>query len=214
VLKYKKSINLDISNKCTLACLRCVRALYEYEDAKIPGKNISLQDYYKIITWFDRIEFCGNVSDPTMHPNLAEFLNIGYELDKECVVHVAASHRPKQWFINAFNSNPDATWHFGIDGLPSSSHHYRRRQDGNELFDIMVTGRDIVKKVVWQYIIFSYNEKEIEEAKQLASQNNIEFKLTKSSRFFNNDNLKPSEGMYIPRKGFEQILKQRYENKT
>ena len=213
-LRLNKSINLDITNKCTLACERCVRSLYDYEDTKVPGGDMSVDDYLKVLKWFDKIEFCGNVSDPTLHPKLPEFLALADQHNKQCIVHVAASHRPVDWFINAFHANRNAIWHFGIDGLPADSCNYRHRQDGTKLFDLMVAGRDIVKKVVWQYIIFSYNEKDIDTATSLARYLGIEIKFTKSSRFFANDPLKPSEGMYIPRKGFEQALRQRYENQT
>lgn len=208
----RKAINLEITNKCTLQCKRCVRQLYEYDDVKVPGRDMTLTEYQKILDHFDYICFSGNVSDPTMHPSLPMFLQLAYSAKKYCRVCVAASHRPLSWFIDAFESNPDAEWTFGIDGLPNTSHIYRQRQDGKKLFDIMRVASNIVSKVNWQYIIFSYNEKDIEEAKTLAQKYKINLYLTKSSRFFDNDDLKPSEGNYYPSSGFEKSIKQYYEN--
>ena len=44
----------------------------------------------------------------------------------------------------------------------------------------------------WQYIVFSYNEDHIEEAKKLAEDNNIKISIMSSSRWSLNDPLKPS----------------------
>jgi len=33
------------------------------------------------------------------------------------------------WYESAFESNPNAEWHFGLDGLPEESHLYRINQD-------------------------------------------------------------------------------------
>ena len=49
-------------------------------------------------------------------------------------------------------------------------------------------------KIIWQYIVFNYNENDIDTAKIMAIDNNIEFKLSLSSRWFNGlEKLKPSE---------------------
>ena len=48
--------------------------------------------------------------------------------------------------------------------------------------------------IVWQYIVFKYNQNDIEIAKNMAKDNNIEFKLSYSSRWEGNlIKLKPDE---------------------
>jgi len=55
--------------------------------------------------------------------------------------------------------------------------------------------------VKWQYLIFSYNENDIEEAKQMAKDNNLILELQKSSRFWKDDPLMPkNKDYYIERK--------------
>ena len=62
--------------------------------------------------------------------------------------------------------------------------------------------------VKWQYLIFSYNENDIEEARQLAKDNNLILELQKSSRFWEGDPLKPkNKEYYIERKGYENKSK-------
>ena len=62
--------------------------------------------------------------------------------------------------------------------------------------------------VKWQYLIFSYNENNIEEARQLAKDNNLILELQKSSRFWEGDPLMPkNKEYYIERKGYENKSK-------
>ena len=110
-----------------------------------------------------------------------------------CEIHNAASAKSKEYYIKCFKANPDAEWIFGIDGLPEESHMYRVNQDGEKLFNIMVESKKYLKnKPIWQYIVFSYNETHIEQAKKLAKEVDVPFMLIQSSRWEGDDDpLKP-----------------------
>jgi len=176
----RRSINLDITTKCTLACSECRRTSYINRGWKINGGHMSFSDFKKVYKYFDHFSFCGGVSDPIFHPQFAEFLE--YTKDKDVDVHTAASHRSEDWYKKAFISNPNATWIFGIDGLPEESHKYRVNQDGVKLFGIMKMAVDMDIKTVWQYLIFDYNKDHIEEAR-IMSGNKIIFS-TQIPRYF------------------------------
>jgi MoaA/NifB/PqqE/SkfB family radical SAM enzyme len=145
------------------------------------------------LKFFDSFIFCGQISDPILHPKLKEFLSKVHIAEKLCTVHVSASHKPEKYYIECFKANPNAKWFFGIDGLPKDSHKYRVRQNGEKLFNIMLESRKyLTLPPVWQYIIFSYNENDIEEAKALCQKHDIKLVLIKSNRWIDNDPLKPS----------------------
>ena len=111
-------------------------------------------------------------------------------------IQTASSHKPESFFMKAFETYDKADWQFGLDGLPSESHKYRKNQDGEKLFKIMCEGAKILRrKPIWQYIVFNYNEDHIEEAKQMAKDNNLQFVLMKSSRWLKGftDHLMPSK---------------------
>lgn len=184
----RKSINLDITHRCTLECPKCLRR-------SVPTKNLgdlSLDSFKKIISHFDQIEFCGQISDPIFHPQFIEFLEL--TKDKRVFVHTAASHKPMDWYRDAFLANKNATWEFGIDGLPQDSHKYRINQNGEYLFNVMKTGVELGNDIRWQYIIFKYNENDIPEAIDLAQRHKIPIHINKSSRWSGpNDPYKPSE---------------------
>ena len=184
----RKSINLDITHRCTLECPKCLRR-------SVPTNNLSdlsLDSFKKIISHFDQIEFCGQISDPIFHPQFIEFLEL--TKDKRVFVHTAASHKPMDWYRDAFLANKNATWEFGIDGLPQDSPKYRINQNGEYLFNVMKTGVELGNDIRWQYIIFKYNENDITQAIDLAQRHKIPIHINKSSRWSGpDDQYKPSE---------------------
>ena len=57
-------INLDITHRCTLQCKRCNRAIFARHNVKVPGQDLSVKDYKKILSFFKEVYFCGQISDP------------------------------------------------------------------------------------------------------------------------------------------------------
>tara|TARA_X000001036_G_scaffold225601_1_gene211101 strand:+ start:142 stop:765 length:624 start_codon:yes stop_codon:yes gene_type:complete len=194
-------INLDITHRCTLQCKRCNRAIFARHNVKVPGQDLSVKDYKKILSFFKEVYFCGQISDPIFHPKFIEFLELGKE--HNIIVHTAASHKPESWYKKAFEANKNALWTFGIDGLPKDSHKYRVNQDGEKLFKMACMASKMGLWVKWQYIVFKYNENDIETARQMAKKHNMIFEVQKSSRFFEEDDLKPTKQQhYIKRKNY------------
>ena len=199
-------INLDITHRCTLQCQRCNRAIFAARGQKVPGEDMTMENFKKVIDYFEEVYFCGQISDPIFHPQFIEFLKL--LKGRKTVIHTAASHKKEEWYRKAFEANTDAYWTFGIDGLPKDSHKYRINQDGEHLFKMACMATKIVDKVKWQYIVFNYNENNIEEARQMAKDNNLIFEVQKSSRFWEGDHLMPkNKKYYIKRKSYENPTK-------
>tara|TARA_B100001113_G_scaffold148754_1_gene122051 strand:+ start:1074 stop:1715 length:642 start_codon:yes stop_codon:yes gene_type:complete len=189
-------LNIDISFRCPLECPRCARQ-FDFRDKgkSVYGHDISLDDIKKLARHFKFFDFCGQLSDPVHHPKFIEILKHLYDNKVGAVVHNASSAKSKSWYIKAFKANPDAKWVFGIDGLPEESCKYRINQDGVKLFNIMLESKNhLLKLPYWQYIIFSYNEHHLEQAKKMAQDNNINFMVVQSSRWKDKDDpLRPSK---------------------
>lgn len=189
---------IDASNKCSLQCPKCGRQAFVSQKKRIPGRKLTVDQFKKLIDYFNEgIEFTGQYSDATMNPHLPEFLTLLNDRDIPSRVCTAASYRSKDWYIDCFRRSPKTEWVFGVDGLPEESHQYRVGQNGEKLFDIMCTAASMGIRVVWQYIVFRYNELSIQEAMLLAEENNIIFELNLSSRWDHNDPLKPVSKKYV-----------------
>jgi len=197
----RRNVNLDITHRCPLACERCQRfTSFTSQGLKVPGKDISLENFQKVLDHFHHINFCGQVSDPVHHPKFIEILSKIHNAPEHrtCSVHHASAAKPVKWYPKAFDANPNAYWWFGIDGLPKDSHKYRTNQDGEKLFQVLKTARKhLNRKPIWQYIIFAYNEDTIDEAHQMAIDIDVDFMIVNSSRWHGpNDPFKPKNPNY------------------
>lgn len=181
-----RNINMDITNRCTLACQTCERNLHIFKKGKVEGEILSVSDFEKYIPWFDHFDFCGQVSDPSMHPEFDKILELVVKNDKSADVHNTASQRPEKWYRRMFDISAGTriAWYFGIDGLPKDSHKYRTRQDGQKLFDMMSIAAEYDPKIIiyWKYIIFKYNQNDIEVCKQMAKDLGVIFNTVNSRR--------------------------------
>ena len=181
----KRQINLDITNKCGLACPACDRQSLIRNKQKISGGDITLESMSKIVDYFDHIIFCGQVSDPTHHNQFKEILKMCLKGNKRVTVNVASTFRDKTFFTSCFllSKGKNIEWIFGIDGLPKDSHKYRINQDGEKLYEIMQRGSRLGVQCTWQCIVFNYNENDIGECMSMAKDINVKFRTIVSSRW-------------------------------
>lgn len=180
----EKNLNIDIGIHCTLQCSECQRTIFKKQKRSIPGRDMTIEQFDKISNFFKgrRINFCGTFSDPIFNKDFIEMLKLCKDKNIKPFVSTAASHKPEEWYIKAFEANKHAVWIFGIDGLPHESHLYRVNQDGEKLFNIMLKAKSLNIITVWQYIAFNHNKNSIEEAREIAIKNQIFFDVIYTTR--------------------------------
>ena len=170
----KEVINIENTAKCTLLCPQCKRTTFlQLNGGSFTGKDLTPEQFRKVVTYFDDVTFGGQLSDPVFGTYFLELLEICHEHKLGPRVLHAATGKSKDWYIKAFETNPNARWTFGIDGPPHLSHKYRINQKGNFLFQIMCMAKKMDMKVCWQYIIFNYNKNYIQRCKQIAKEIDI-----------------------------------------
>ena len=197
--RSKKGINIDISNRCPLECMRCQRQTnFTLEGRKVYGRDATMDEIRKLSDYFSSFNFCGQLSDPVHHPKFIEILDYLYKKDIQVTVHNASSQKPMKWYIKAFQAHPRAKWIFAIDGLPEESNMYRINQDGEKLYRVMLEAKKHLKQTPsWQFIVFSYNEHNLEKAKKMAVDKGLMFIVLHSSRWMGEDDpLRPKEKEY------------------
>tara|TARA_B100001109_G_scaffold244653_1_gene231580 strand:- start:99 stop:764 length:666 start_codon:yes stop_codon:yes gene_type:complete len=197
--RSKKGINIDISNRCPLECMRCQRQTnFTLEGRKVYGRDATMDEIRKLSDYFSSFNFCGQLSDPVHHPHFVDILEYLYKKDIQVTVHNASSQKPMKWYVQAFQAHPKAKWIFAIDGLPEESNMYRINQDGEKLYKVMLEAKKHLKQTPsWQFIVFSYNEHNLEKAKKMAVDEGLMFIVLHSSRWMGEDDpLRPKEKEY------------------
>lgn len=201
----KRQINIDLTNKCALACPACDRQRLIKDKQRIVGGDIPLESMNKLIDYFDHLIFCGQISDSTHHDKFSDIIKLCLQKKKRVTVDVASTFRKKSFYTGLFllSKGKDIEWIFGIDGLPKDSHKYRINQDGQELYEIMKRGSKLGAKCTWQYIVFNYNEKDISECEKMAKNINVTFRTIISSRWKGDMEIyKPENPEYYITRGF------------
>lgn len=178
-------LNIENSPRCTLECNQCKRTTYHYlHDTKnVPGIDLSIKNFKKCLDFFKGgITFGGQLSDPIFNKDLIEMLKMCKDTETNTRVLTAATGRKEDWYKKAFLANTDTVWTFGIDGPPHLSHKYRKNQNGEFLFEMMMMAKEIGLRVYWQYIVFDYNEKYLEDCKKYSKNLQIPMQVIYSQR--------------------------------
>ena len=184
------SPNIDSSHRCILKCPQCLRQKKEGAPRIKRAYDLETKDFKKIIDYYQHcITFCGQISDPIYNPNFLSFLK---ELDgtgrgvriATCGQSIKKTHT-REWWEEAFTYGMNEfAWYFGVDGIDQKSALYRIGSNFDEVWKTMQLGASMGVAIVWQYIVFGYNEHEIEIAKQMAKDEGFTLLLVKTNRGF------------------------------
>jgi MoaA/NifB/PqqE/SkfB family radical SAM enzyme len=193
---YRKiGFNIDITDKCVLACPRCMRQAKPGLHKR--GGDLTAENFRKVAKVFNRISWCGQMGDPIYHSDMHSLLDVAIDEQIDLSIATNGFGKKDKWWDISYEKVAQIKkhrWVFGVDGLPKDSHNYRVNQDGEAVFRQMIRGVNAGNNIIWQYIVFSYNEDNIEEAEKMAKDNGIQFMLVESSRWYTDDDpLKPTK---------------------
>jgi MoaA/NifB/PqqE/SkfB family radical SAM enzyme len=141
---------------------------------------------------------CGNHGDPIYHPKFHELISSVRTTYPQMSIgmHTNGAFRSIDWWKKTANilSYRDNII-FSIDGLPTNNHLYRV----NSKWESIENGiRTLVEhnpniKIVWKWILFKYNQHDIDEGMKLAKNLGFHgFRVVKSMRYEDEDPFTPS----------------------
>ena len=185
------SPNMDLSHRCILRCPQCLRQKVEGLPRIKRSFDIGKPEFRKILNYYEnQITFCGQISDPIYHPDFLAFLEMMNGLGKGLRVATngtndKSGNMDNKWWDKAYSYGlGENCWVFGVDGLDEKSELYRIGSNFKQVWETMKIGVQAGHPIVWQFIIFGYNEHEIEQAKEIAHKEGITLLLIKTNRGF------------------------------
>jgi len=143
------------------------------------------------------IEMCGNYGDPIYHPDLAGLVRDFKQRGSKINITTNGSHRKSNWWKELVGElSADDLITFSIDGIPENFTQYRINGDWSTIHDAIRECVESLCKTAWKFIPFSYNENNVEQARQMSQDLGIDqFLINPSSRFDEQTmHFKPSEG--------------------
>jgi MoaA/NifB/PqqE/SkfB family radical SAM enzyme len=205
-----KGIHLELTNTCTLKCPACARTRFIKQfPSKWKNYSLNLADLKNFLDInLSGIIFtlCGTYGDPIYYPQLFELCKWLKLNNAEIILTTNGSYKSKEWWeklATILDSNDKIYW--SIDGLPQNFTQYRINGDWKSI----ETGIKIIAhtqiQTSWRYIVFKYNQDNIDAARKLSQDLNIKkFEIRLSDRWDGNDD------PYMPT---ESYIKDFYEDK-
>lgn len=213
--------HIEPTNICTLKCAGCARTRFIQQwPQHWKNHSINVSDLMRFLDCDlvgKPINLCGNYGDPIYHP---EFHDLVRELkQKGCVVSIVTngSYRKSEWWqqlVSMLDSTDTVV--FSVDGTPENFTQYRINADWPSIEQAMQICADSRVKTVWKYIVFSYNQQDIQTANQLSQQLGLdEFHVVQSDRFDEQTELlKPSVDFLGSRYNQQQNWKNNHVSNT
>jgi len=173
--KYKKSLEIELTSKCILACPGCARTIDKAYTKEWHAGDMPLDYVKKLCDSTDYIQynFIGCYGDAIYHPKFIEICEYFLEKNKKILVHTNGSNKPAKWWERLaqlnWNKN-DHTFTFSLDGLEDTNHIYRI----NAKWNTILQGIQILTKaknqpaLIWKFIKFPYNAHQINQAKLMS----------------------------------------------
>lgn len=190
------SIQFEISSNCNSLCLSCCRQdpfdLTKVNPRIPKNQFMAVEDFKRVLTsnFFRNIEeifFCGSIDDPIMHPKLIDMVVWTLEhTNMQVTIDTNGGARSPKWWTELAEKTIDYRHmffiKFNIDGLGKTNAMFRQLTRFDRIMEnakAFITGGG---RAYWQFIIFPWNEHQIEAANQLAMQMGFEkFRLRKNS---------------------------------
>ncbi len=198
-----RSFNLEITNRCTLACPECPRTGNPWVRANLTQLPVSLLEEVFPVAERDRFEglninMCGAYGDCIYHTRFHEVVRHLKSAGLKVMIETNGSYRNLEWWAKTCEllGDGDAIT-FSVDGLEDTNHIYRINSRWSDIVAAMAYCAPRVL-VSWKFIIFRHNEHQVEEAKELAKTLGVrDIAFKKSARFKEEDPLAPQSDEYI-----------------
>lgn len=182
-LSEPKKLQFELSSMCNALCLGCVRtdtSTFNNKKFTIPDKQYITFDVFKKIlhapefSSVTELEFCGTIDDPLMHPHFLEFVEYASTVKSyNVLIHTNASLRSTEYWTAlaaALRKHDKHVVKFNIDGLEDTNHIYRQNTKWSKIMENAQAFIDAGGNAYWQFLIFPWNQHQVDTAKKLSQQ--------------------------------------------
>jgi len=198
-----KQIHLEVTQRCQAACSMCDRSKNGGDiNPHINLDELTLDDIQNIfspnfVSQLTSLQICGNYGDPIVASDTLEIFRYfrKHNPNMWLSMNTNAGARDKEWWSElASVINKKGTVIFSVDGLEDTNHLYRQNVNWKIVERSMHSFIEAGGRARWDFLVFDFNQHQVEEARQLSVQWGFEkFTVKKSSRFIAGSNSAPKE---------------------
>jgi len=192
-MKKYRQVTTELTFRCNAACPAChrikpLRINLNDKLYTITLKNFKKLFYPEFLRNLDWMVLNGNFGDSIMNKEFREIISYVKEHDTRLLIHTNGGVHDTDYWTDVGNilTKRDII-NFDLDGLTDTHSLYRINTNFEKVLSnakaVIATGNT---QVHWKYIVFSHNEHQVEEAKQMAKDLNFTtFSTVKSNRSHN-----------------------------
>ena len=182
----KHSFDFALTTYCQAKCRSCARTndhtgekedWLELKHMKLENFETILKNTKKELGW---IQFCGEVGDPCMHPQIEEFTDIALKYVENVNINTNGGLRQPAWYERLAKQYANRIHiKFGVDGADHDTNWlYREGVDWQRAMGNMTAYFQNGGNGKWHFLIFDWNWCQIPEAVSMAKEIgcDIEFK--------------------------------------
>jgi len=178
-----KHIDLGITTRCNLKCPLCYRAKGEREIIDLP---FEILEKISEIDTLEKLTVCGSLGDPVLYPHFDRMIDLFLDKFRDIIIVINTNgtmNSPEWWYeFGKKFSQIRGYIQFAIDGIETYS-RYRVGSTFETVFDNVMGYISSGAMALWQFIIFDYNEYELERAENIANQLGMIFKPIMSYKY-------------------------------
>jgi MoaA/NifB/PqqE/SkfB family radical SAM enzyme len=183
-------LHIELSSRCNASCPVCSRNFSggpvapDLELTELSIDDIKRMVPVKVAKNIVGINYCGNVGDPGMAPDLIPILEYFRENNPSVIQQVRTNGGMRnaefwtklgEFFVKQPKSYHDHLFYqagavFSVDGLEDTNHIYRRGVKWEKLISNMRAYSATGAHAVWEWLLFEHNQHQVEEAQALAKE--------------------------------------------
>jgi MoaA/NifB/PqqE/SkfB family radical SAM enzyme len=187
--------HIEPTSKCTLECPLCDRTWFYNTFKKRLLHEIDVGSLVKFFAGHKpKINMCGNNGDPIYHSDFHNLVHKLKDIGSTIKITTNGSARKKDWWNDLgdiLDSGDQIT--FSIDGLRDTNDIYRKNANWDSIMDAVESIKNKKVRMVWKFIVFKHNQHQIKDAMEVSKEKGFdEFRLEKSDRWLDNQDLMPS----------------------
>lgn len=192
MLKYDQitNIHFEPTQKCQASCPMCDRNKNGGEvNQYLKNVDVSLEQFKQMfpkefLAQLKSFFHCGNHGDPILCPDLLEICQYIRECNPKIYMWITTNGgaRKPEWWAEIAKYVDYVQ--FSVDGLWDTNHLYRQGVVWDRVEENMEAFIEAGGRAEWTFLVFSYNEHQVEQARQYAQLLGVDkFIVKKSGRY-------------------------------